>query len=429
MATITYTLRDPQAKGETSIHLTFRYNEGKRLRVATGMKVKPSDWNIDKGEFRQTVEQYAQYNRKLAAMKKNMNSIYAELHAAYLEDEHNPRPVNDNLLKAFKERISGTNKVSLETYFQDRIDKALEGKILTKAQTKFSPNTVKDIRTTISQLRAYQEQSGKAYGFNDINMNWYREFTNFLQAKNYRANSIGKHFKNLKWIMAAAQKEGLHSNEAYLDSDFKVIEVAVQNIYLKVAEIEKIYKLNLNSEPYRANIRDLFLIGYYTMQRFSDYSRINSSMLYTMPEGRKGLRINTQKTGHTVFLPFWGHLEEILARYDFNVPKIPEQVLNREIKTICKRAGIVSPFRKIEIRGGMKVDIEYKKYQLVTSHTARRSGASNAFLAGVPAMFIKMLTGHKTDANFLKYINVSQEEAIAKMIEYPFFSEGNLKVV
>ena len=90
---------------------------------------------------------------------------------------------------------------------------------------------------------------------------------------------------------------------------------------------------------------------------------------------------------------------------------------------------VTAPFRKSEIRGGLKVDVEYKKYQLVTSHTARRSGASNAFLAGVPAMFIKMLTGHKTDANFLKYINVSQEEAVAKMVEHPFFKEGNLKVV
>ena len=47
-------------------------------------------------------------------------------------------------------------------------------------------------------------------------------------------------------VMAAAQKEGLHINEAYLDSDFKVIEVEVQNIYLNAMEIEAIYNLNLD---------------------------------------------------------------------------------------------------------------------------------------------------------------------------------------
>ena len=429
MATITFTLRDPQSKGETPINLTFRYNGGKRLRAAIGMKVKPTDWIIAKGEYRQTIEDYAKYNRKLSALKKTMQGVYADMHAAFLEDKSNLKPDNANLLKAFKEQQSGTSKVTLADYFQDRIDKALSGEILTKAQTKFSPNTVKDIKTSLAQLEAYQDHTEKVFDFNDINMNWYRGFTEFLQDKNYRANSIGKHFKNLKWVMASAKKQKLHSNEAYLDSDFKVVEVEVQNIYLNTKEIEAIYNLRLDHEPHLSRIRDLFLIGYYTMQRFSDYSRINSSMLYTMPDGKKGLRINTQKTGQTMFLPFWGHLDEILSRYNFNVPVIPEQVLNREIKNICLDAGIDDPFHKEEIRGGVRVSKKYLKCELVTSHTARRSGASNAFLAGVPAMFIKMLTGHKTDANFLKYINVSQEEAVAKMIEHPFFQEGNLKVV
>lgn len=429
MATITYTLRDSQTKVQTPIYLTLRYEGGRRLRAVTGMKVKPTDWNTERGEFRQTIEQYAEYNRKLAAMKKTMNSVYAEMHAAFMEDESNPRPDNDTILMAFKERLAGISKVTLEDYFQDRIDKALIGEILTKAQTQFSPGTVKDIKTTLAQLREYQKHTGKEYDFNDINMNWYRGFTDFLQTKNYRANSIGKHFKNLKWVMALAQKQGLHSNEAYLDSDFKVIEVEVQNIYLNAKEIEAIYNLNLDHEPQLVRIRDLFLIGYYTMQRFGDYSEISKSMLYIFSNGKEGVRITQQKTGETVYIPFWGHLKEILAKYDYTSPAVAEQVLNREIKNICLDSGIDDPFHKEEIRGGVRSSKKFFKYELVTSHTARRSGASNAFLAGVPAMFIKMLTGHKTDANFLKYINVSQEEAVAKMIEHPFFREGNLKIV
>ena len=44
------------------------------------------------------------------------------------------------------------------------------------------------------------------------------------------------------------------------------------------------------------------------------------------------------------------------------------------------------------------------------NHTARRSFATNMYLRGVPAISIMAITGHTTEANFLKYIKVDKEQ-------------------
>ena len=58
---------------------------------------------------------------------------------------------------------------------------------------------------------------------------------------------------------------------------------------------------------------------------------------------------------------------------------------------------------------------------LVISHTARRSGATNMYLAGIPTFRIMLLTGHTTEESFFKYIRIGKEENANVLSEYPFF--------
>ncbi len=50
------------------------------------------------------------------------------------------------------------------------------------------------------------------------------------------------------------------------------------------------------------------------------------------------------------------------------------------------------------------------KWKLVTSHTARRSFATNAYKAGVPMPSIVKITGHKKTTTFLNYIKLDERE-------------------
>lgn len=71
-----------------------------------------------------------------------------------------------------------------------------------------------------------------------------------------------------------------------------------------------------------------------------------------------------------------------------------------------KQAKIVKSFTK----EGMRQQVTYKKWEMISSHTARRSFATNEYLAGTPTLTIMAITGHKTEKSFLRYIKLTSAE-------------------
>ncbi|MDO9635196.1 MAG: tyrosine-type recombinase/integrase [Paludibacter sp.] len=61
------------------------------------------------------------------------------------------------------------------------------------------------------------------------------------------------------------------------------------------------------------------------------------------------------------------------------------------------------------------------KNELVTSHTARRSFATNLYLAGIDTISIMLLTGHKTEKSFMVYIRITKEQNAYRVASHPFF--------
>ena len=66
---------------------------------------------------------------------------------------------------------------------------------------------------------------------------------------------------------------------------------------------------------------------------------------------------------------------------------------------------------------------KFKKHELVSTHTARRSFATNAYKAKVPMLSIMKITGHKKTETFQKYISLSNEEHAELMSSNSFFTE------
>jgi hypothetical protein len=51
------------------------------------------------------------------------------------------------------------------------------------------------------------------------------------------------------------------------------------------------------------------------------------------------------------------------------------------------------------------------------------------YLAGIPTIDIMKISGHKTEKEFLKYINVSKEETAINLSDHPYFNRAGLKVI
>jgi hypothetical protein len=104
-------------------------------------------------------------------------------------------------------------------------------------------------------------------------------------------------------------------------------------------------------------------------------------------------------------------------------PSISNQKTNKYIKEIVKRAGITEPITITKTIGGEPVSITKPKHDLIKTHTAMRSAATNMFLAGIPAISIMKITGHKTEASFMKYIKITREENARNLQDHSYFQE------
>ena len=89
--------------------------------------------------------------------------------------------------------------------------------------------------------------------------------------------------------------------------------------------------------------------------------------------------------------------------------------MNRYLKIIGERAGLTELHTIKKTRGGAKVEDTYKKFQLMTTHTARRSFATNLFLQEFPAISIMKITGHRSEKNFMNYIKMTPHQNAEKL--------------
>jgi len=103
--------------------------------------------------------------------------------------------------------------------------------------------------------------------------------------------------------------------------------------------------------------------------------------------------------------------------------------MNRYLKELGEVAGIDEPVIITRTQGGEKVSETKRKFELISTHTARRSFATNAYKAGVPSLAIMTITGHKTEEAFMRYIQVSKEENAVLMAKHPFFNSTHLQAV
>ena len=115
-------------------------------------------------------------------------------------------------------------------------------------------------------------------------------------------------------------------------------------------------------------------------------------------------------------------MRNIIKRYNGFPKGKANQHLNREIKHIAKAAGIKGSIVLTRTQGGKKVSTTYQKWELVTTHTARRSFATNLYKAGIPAINIMKITGHRNVGTFMKYIKIDAEENAELLSKHKLFN-------
>lgn len=295
----------------------------------------------------------------------------------------------------------------LAKYWDSFIERAKNGEVNHNGKP-YKKRAIIAYKKCLNAFIAFEKEKKHRYTFDEIDKGFYDTYVAYMREEGKMQNTIGERVKNLKALMHRSYEEGLHSNLAF--RSFVMPSEEVDNIYLTETELDSLYNAEFkDGNAMLDKYRDLFLVGCYTGLRWEDYKSIRKEDFTTSPKGNPVLVVRTAKTGTRVVIPFiWKHLEDILEKYDYSLPKVSEQKFNQNIKVACLNAGIKTP---VVITSGKYAREEpYEKWELVSSHTARRSACTNMFLRGIPTIAIMKISGHKKESTFMKYIKVSAEE-------------------
>lgn len=297
-------------------------------------------------------------------------------------------------------------------------------------------DTLKIYHTVLNKLREFEKHRRHRLTFDDVNIDFYNRFQEWFYAQGFSRNYFGNVIKVIKQIYKEAKiYDKLHSGTGTEHRDFLAPKDTADAVYLTTEELEKIYNLPITPESIQdpehpitgdwmdkkiaalKRARGLFLIGCYTGLRVSDFSRLSDAHV------GKYITIKTQKTGMPVIIPIHPVVRDIIDSGFDLTDTLSDQKLNKQIKELCRLAGITDEVLVNRNEGGKNIERTYPKYKLVSSHTARRSFATNAYKAGVPTIAIMKITGHTKESTFLKYIKVSAQENAEMLSDHPFFKE------
>lgn len=324
--------------------------------------------------------------------------------------------------------------------FMDRFLDGIRSGVIKNGAETYNKNTCKVWGNFLGILKRFYEAN--PFTWTDINKSLTDRFVCFMEDEGYMVKSINKYLVCFRAMVGYALDQGIHGNSLALKafSKKKVQESdKAKEIYLTEAELQALYEMRL--EGLRDTVRDVFLVGCYTCQRFSDYSRLERENFSTTAKGTKIVRIVQEKTGNSVVIPILNdNLLNIAKKYDYEIPRVNDVVLNRYIKAIlCELSDTVPTLARLERtvltmkerakeeRGEVSFMRDPKgyvvkpRYDLVSSHTARRSGITNLYLTGLFDSFQMMsVSGHKDEKTFSEYIKLSSDEiadAIARKME------------
>ena len=403
---VTYLLRDPKAKKPTPINCIVRF-DNQRINVGTGFKVLPTHWSQKTSRVKNVVDatDKDEINNFLNALETAIKEVISELRSTRSLTVETGRARIDAYLKPVAKGEEST-QAALFTFIDKFIEEAPQ-RVNIETGKHIHERTIKKYRTTVKVLREFANTYKRPIDFDTMDLDFYGDFTAYLTKKEGLAvNSVGKYIQTLKVFLNEATAKGINAKLDYKSSRFKVLKEDADSIYLTEPELQRLNQLDLTNQPRLERVRDLFLVGCYTGLRFSDFTAIRPEYI------NDGLiRMEQFKTMGKVVIPCHPVVTALLEKYNGQLPQsISNQKMNDYLKEVCQLAGLTSREGKGITKGGIRVVRSLEKWQLVSTHTARRSFATNMYLIGVPAITIMRITGHKTEKAFMRYIKLDEEQ-------------------
>ena len=361
---------------KSTVFLSYYVQKGDVVRLSIREKVDSKHWDSKKYRAKYTYKGANHLNRLLDELDIFVRQIRIDYKIKGLL-------FNGHILKKeIQQRIYGKQEGLFYTYAMDIFIPDKVGKV--------KEHTVQVYTISVGVVNKYLP----SLMFGDVNRVTCLRLEKGMKDDGYSKNYINRVFELFHNVKKNAYIDGVHDNKYYMSDGFVPGTEEVDNIYLTTTELDVLYNYMSDANDRERNAVVIFLRGCYAGQRYQTYKELNKTMIYEM-NGTQMISIKHGKTGNTVSIPLSEKMKTVMA---MDTHSISRQKLSDYIKEVCKKVGI-------------------HNWQQVSTHTARRTFATNMVLAGVDVSKIMKITGHKTEQEFRKYVKIDGVQSAMSVID------------
>jgi len=386
------------ANKEAPIFMTLTFNGERIRRAVKNSKIKQSYWNTSKSRIKKGVV--------------NAIGIPSELINAKLEElEENIKKINKEALREesiiskdyILARLENPHSIDARNIkFFQAFDEFLE--VIKSYRAK---NTIKNYNTVRNFLEDFQKSTKYKIELELIDFSFFEKLRSyaFLEREitdNYFVKIITVLKTFLTWCIDKKYCQPINFK------NFKTTEREIEVIHLTLAELFRLYKHNFKSTRLE-HVKDTFCFGCFTSLRIGDLRQLKENQIFD-----KCIIKNIQKTkepGNKI--PLNKFSRQIIEKYRSTIhnplPLISDSKFNEYIKECCKEVGIDTLITIVEHRGPKSIEKVVPKHELITSHVARKTFATNSLILGMPERVVRSITGHKTEKSFRRYVKIAED--------------------
>ncbi|MDO7874341.1 tyrosine-type recombinase/integrase [Hymenobacter sp. ASUV-10] len=439
MATTSAYVRVVNAK-KTTQPVGVKYSHRREwFGVTTGCSIEPNLWNADTGQAGANCKEAADINAAIARVSSELQTIAAGLTKQGID------PTVAAVREAYK--VSKSQQVAEETaapaeaepepiialsflYYLDKFIQSKNGgytyaqirarskKLRKEDRTAkipptggvFAYNTMKTFYGLYVNIEEFQKHERRTLMLEDFDKALLTRFQAFLIGqKNYLNASVCKAIKSLKRVLNQLADDDLMPHTKYkrfILSDKKKV-TARTVIALSKQELHALWAMDVDNKPGVGYVRDLFVLGCSTGLRYSDLTRLGPSHVRN-----NEIHIETQKTGEEVTIPLNPISAAILTKYHRRIRKVSIQKYNEHLKTLLQLLpSMREPVERVRWSGAERRSEVVQKWELVTSHTARRTFINVSLESGVSVAVLRGWVGHANLEQLLEYADATRNAA------------------
>ena len=364
----------PDKAGRANIFGDLHWAGGHRWKVSTGVKAPPAHWQPTKAKRIHTSAPDAnQLNLRLTRLPAAVQGAFLTAEAA---GEAEADVTQDEIEDAVRGVGAGGQRRKAASVPEVAIKAPLTA---TSAWATFAEHWQTENADLLSEsyLRTSKQVVSALVEFDPklqlatLTREQLARYTAWLFAQGKRDSTVQRHYKFLRECLRMV-------NQAVPRWLSKLTVRYGRSPALRVAEVQALFGTEVADEL--AEERDAFLLQLLLLLRDVDLRALRSH--YVTPHDLPGygptpcVELFQQKTSEPVLIPLPPAAAAIWMRYGGRLPLPSQQERNRRLKALGRAACLTREFVEVAFAGKARTEDVRPLYEVLTTHTARHTGAA-----------------------------------------------------